>query len=284
MLSARCDFSCPAVVWNKLVRSMAVCSLHPYIPLVHCRANAQQPKLFVGMILILIFAEALALYGLIGALLQCEMDAHLGCAGSVPRACLTGFVAGCCHASLRTRPVLFGTCQLTRLLSKKCRIDRSGGLLQWASSWRARPAARSRAPGEGLSARGAGSWRGPRLTGPCACTARANAAATQQLAGSCRLVATGCQPGFLLHFPHLGAPIRGGLACGEKKWRCMGLGAALAGRRRARSAVSCLLQRCRLVHFPRGRAFHRGVNDLKGGILHRPLHGILISFEELSSL
>ena len=29
------------------------------------RANAQQPKLFVGMILILIFAEALALYGVI---------------------------------------------------------------------------------------------------------------------------------------------------------------------------------------------------------------------------
>lgn len=29
------------------------------------RANAQQPRLFVGMILILIFAEALALYGLI---------------------------------------------------------------------------------------------------------------------------------------------------------------------------------------------------------------------------
>merc|ERR1739841_167975 len=29
------------------------------------RANAQQPKLLVGMILILIFAEALALYGLI---------------------------------------------------------------------------------------------------------------------------------------------------------------------------------------------------------------------------
>lgn len=32
---------------------------------IYCRANAQQPKLFVGMILILIFAEALALYGLI---------------------------------------------------------------------------------------------------------------------------------------------------------------------------------------------------------------------------
>ena len=35
------------------------------------RANAQQPKLFVGMILILIFAEALALYGLIGEL-RCQ--------------------------------------------------------------------------------------------------------------------------------------------------------------------------------------------------------------------
>lgn len=35
------------------------------IVFVFCRANAQQPKLFVGMILILIFAEALALYGLI---------------------------------------------------------------------------------------------------------------------------------------------------------------------------------------------------------------------------
>merc|ERR1711967_54378 len=29
------------------------------------RANAQQPRLFVGMILVLIFAEALGLYGLI---------------------------------------------------------------------------------------------------------------------------------------------------------------------------------------------------------------------------
>lgn len=33
------------------------------------RATAQQPKLFVGMILILIFAEALALYGLIVGLM-----------------------------------------------------------------------------------------------------------------------------------------------------------------------------------------------------------------------
>ena len=33
------------------------------------RANGQQPKLFVSMILILIFAEALGLYGLIVALI-----------------------------------------------------------------------------------------------------------------------------------------------------------------------------------------------------------------------
>ncbi len=33
------------------------------------RANGQQPKLFVGMVLILIFAEALGLYGLIVALI-----------------------------------------------------------------------------------------------------------------------------------------------------------------------------------------------------------------------
>ncbi len=39
-------------------------------PHLHHRANAQQPKLYVGMILILIFAEALALYGLIGTLLR----------------------------------------------------------------------------------------------------------------------------------------------------------------------------------------------------------------------
>ncbi|KAL8229456.1 hypothetical protein R6Q57_014356 [Mikania cordata] len=39
------------------------------------RANAQQPKLFVGMILILIFAEALALYGLIvGIILSSRAD------------------------------------------------------------------------------------------------------------------------------------------------------------------------------------------------------------------
>ena len=33
------------------------------------RANAQQEKLFVGLILILIFGEALALYGLIVSLI-----------------------------------------------------------------------------------------------------------------------------------------------------------------------------------------------------------------------
>lgn len=38
------------------------------------RANAQQPKLFVGMILVLIFAEALGLYGLIGKCLTKAPD------------------------------------------------------------------------------------------------------------------------------------------------------------------------------------------------------------------
>ena len=47
---------------NEILKSVACCVL------THYRANAQQPKLFVGMILILIFAEALALYGLIGEL------------------------------------------------------------------------------------------------------------------------------------------------------------------------------------------------------------------------
>ena len=38
------------------------------------RASAQQPKLFVGMILILIFAEALGLYGLIVALILSQQS------------------------------------------------------------------------------------------------------------------------------------------------------------------------------------------------------------------
>jgi len=38
------------------------------------RANAQQPKLFVGMILILIFAEALGLYGLIVGLVVASVN------------------------------------------------------------------------------------------------------------------------------------------------------------------------------------------------------------------
>lgn len=54
-----------------------------------CRANAQQPKLFVGMILILIFAEALALYGLIG---ECH-----ACAG--PWAALCSRLLGWGHSS-----------------------------------------------------------------------------------------------------------------------------------------------------------------------------------------
>jgi len=42
------------------------------------RANAQQPKLFVGMILILIFAEALGLYGLIVGLVLASSSAQKG--------------------------------------------------------------------------------------------------------------------------------------------------------------------------------------------------------------
>ena len=43
------------------------------------RATAQQPRLFVVMILILIFAEALALYGLIVALILAGKTSTLGC-------------------------------------------------------------------------------------------------------------------------------------------------------------------------------------------------------------
>merc|ERR1719245_2920471 len=38
------------------------------------RANGQQPKLFVGMVLILIFAEALGLYGLIVAIILSQVS------------------------------------------------------------------------------------------------------------------------------------------------------------------------------------------------------------------
>lgn len=44
------------------------------------RATAQQPRLFVGMVLILIFAEVLGLYGLIVALiLNVKADPSTGC-------------------------------------------------------------------------------------------------------------------------------------------------------------------------------------------------------------
>lgn len=62
-----------------------------------CRANAQQPKLFVGMILILIFAEALALYGLIGewwrVVLLVLCAAHT-CVEHYARACLPSALQG----------------------------------------------------------------------------------------------------------------------------------------------------------------------------------------------
>merc|ERR1712172_447975 len=43
------------------------------------RAFAQQPRLFVGVILILIFAEALGLYGLIVALIMSSKSDTSGC-------------------------------------------------------------------------------------------------------------------------------------------------------------------------------------------------------------
>merc|ERR1711939_844303 len=43
------------------------------------RAFAQQPRLFVGVILILIFAEALGLYGLIVALIMSSKVDSSGC-------------------------------------------------------------------------------------------------------------------------------------------------------------------------------------------------------------
>lgn len=50
-------------VWTAVITRCY--SIYTHINILYDRANAQQPKLFVGMILILIFAEALALYGLI---------------------------------------------------------------------------------------------------------------------------------------------------------------------------------------------------------------------------
>merc|ERR1719271_910735 len=49
------------------------------------RANARQPKLFVGVILILIFAEALGLYGLIVALILSSKK--LDCGGIADKFC-----------------------------------------------------------------------------------------------------------------------------------------------------------------------------------------------------
>jgi V-type H+-transporting ATPase proteolipid subunit len=51
------------------------------------RANARQPKLFVGVILILIFAEALGLYGLIVALILSSKK--LDCAGIADKSCFS---------------------------------------------------------------------------------------------------------------------------------------------------------------------------------------------------
>merc|ERR1711934_618040 len=51
------------------------------------RANARQPKLFIGVILILILAEALGLYGLIVALILSSKK--LDCAGIADKSCFS---------------------------------------------------------------------------------------------------------------------------------------------------------------------------------------------------
>ena len=65
----------PSIPMTVFVLPGANCVLYPATQCVYCccRANAQQPKLFVGMILILIFAEALALYGLIGKICSTQL-------------------------------------------------------------------------------------------------------------------------------------------------------------------------------------------------------------------
>merc|ERR1711988_976040 len=52
------------------------------------RANARQPKLFVGVILILIFAEALGLYGLIVALILSSNT--MKCSDIADKYCFSG--------------------------------------------------------------------------------------------------------------------------------------------------------------------------------------------------
>ncbi|KAK1442679.1 F/V-ATP synthase subunit C ike protein [Babesia gibsoni] len=50
------------------------------------RANAQQPRLFVGMILTLVFAESLGLYGLIIGLIVALKSGSNLCASYIPKA------------------------------------------------------------------------------------------------------------------------------------------------------------------------------------------------------
>merc|ERR1711871_662905 len=81
------------------------------------RANAQQPKLFVGMILILIFAEALGLYGLIVGLVVASSATEKGAGLCTPwqaksrtpprtedRQKRNGSAAGRGHTHLTERP------------------------------------------------------------------------------------------------------------------------------------------------------------------------------------
>jgi len=83
--------------------------------MLRCRANAQQPKLFVGMILILIFAEALALYGLIGVLVLCScacLNDMLPPSGVVSTPSIADTGLCCAQWALSSRPRLVSRSRL----------------------------------------------------------------------------------------------------------------------------------------------------------------------------
>ena len=63
------DLSADSVVWYRYLLSKAAGYAIGVVGDVGIRANALQERLFVGLILILIFGEALALYGLIVSLI-----------------------------------------------------------------------------------------------------------------------------------------------------------------------------------------------------------------------
>ena len=130
------------------------------------RANAQQPKLFVGMILILIFAEALALYGLIGEWLPGSLPAPHRRLQPAPAR-----VLGAASTGARLPARLAGAGRACTTPPRLCR------LLQWASFCRPRQALQQRKqPSHGQPA--------GRLAAACSTSVVDAAAASQHAAAS----------------------------------------------------------------------------------------------------